>query len=409
VRTRTAAVALALAVTGCGSATTAAPLATQLVGNVETLQPGTLTAQDVSASQTAFGLSLMAHVCGKDGPNTLISPASAADALGLLDAAAAGSTAKAMARLLHLPVWGPAVVSAVHDHHDALAALGTGTGDTLRTSNRVWPAVSIHPTAAYLDDVRTAYDAQLKTLNFDKQAQRSTDTINAQVSKDTDGLIPKLFDSALDPSTTAVLTNAMVLKALWSTPFTAQQALSPFTTASDKPSKVTQMDSNTLTAYTSAAGWQASQLPYVSGTLAAVAILPPKAAKACTLPTATQLATLIGTSTGLASVTMPRLHLDQTHDLRATLASMGLPITDGDYAGLGSSDVSDVVQKDVLKVDELGTVAAAATGIAMAAASASPLTPPHRLTFDRPYLLLLEDTATHTPLFLASIGDPASS
>lgn len=31
------------------------------------------------------------------------------------------------------------------------------------------------------------------------------------------------------------------------------------------------------------------------------------------------------------------------------------------------------------------------------------------MTLDRPFLLLLEDTATHTPLFLASIGDPSTT
>ncbi|BEP16226.1 hypothetical protein acdb102_45370 [Acidothermaceae bacterium B102] len=60
-----------------------------------------------------------------------------------------------------------------------------------------------------------------------------------------------------------------------------------------------------------------------------------------------------------------------------------------------------------MTVDHRGTVAAAATGISGSATAAAP--PVHHLTFDRPYLLLLEDTATHTPLFLASIGDPSAS
>lgn len=33
--------------------------------------------------------------------------------------------------------------------------------------------------------------------------------------------------------------------------------------------------------------------------------------------------------------------------------------------------------------------------------------PPMMRTFDRPFLLLLEDTATHTPLFLARITNPS--
>lgn len=99
------------------------------------------------------------------------------------------------------------------------------------------------------------------------------------------------------------------------------------------------------------------------------------------------------------------MHLDQSHELLKTLARMGLPVR-GDYRGTGASLISAVVQKDVMSVDELGTVAAGATAVVAASASAPPR---HALTFDRPFLLLLEDTATHTPLFLASVGDPAAS
>ena len=53
-----------------------------------------------------------------------------------------------------------------------------------------------------------------------------------------------------------------------------------------------------------------------------------------------------------------------------------------------------------------GTTAAAATGVAVGTAEpAAPLT----LTFTRPFLLLLEDAATHTPLFLAQVTDPAQN
>jgi serpin B len=409
-RSRTGVVALIavapVLLAACGQSSKVAPAAalpTQLVGNVEQLQPGSLTGQDISAAQRAFGLALLSRVCGKDGPNTLISPASAADALGLLDAAAGGATATAMSKLLRLPVWGPAVVAAVHDHHATLAALSAGKGDTLRTSNRVWPTVGNPPTAGYLNDVRTAYDAQLQTVDFLHHAAAATDTINKQVGLDTDGLIPKLFDSPLDRKTVAVLTNAMVLKAHWSSPLLVQQAKSAFRTATGGRSSVLQMDSTEPSAYTAVGGWQAAQLPYVSGTMDAVAILPPTKAAACALPTTAQLARLTAASTQRTEVTLPQMHLDQQHDLLAVLTAMGLPSA-GDYSGLGGSQVTEVVQKDVMTVDQLGTVAAAATGIAVAASSESP-GPAHHLTFDRPFLLLLQDTRTHTPLFLASIGD----
>jgi serpin B len=57
-----------------------------------------------------------------------------------------------------------------------------------------------------------------------------------------------------------------------------------------------------------------------------------------------------------------------------------------------------------MDVDQLGTTAAAATGIAIGASgiAGNIVT----LNFDRPFLLMLEDTATRTPLFLARIADP---
>ena len=97
---------------------------------------------------------------------------------------------------------------------------------------------------------------------------------------------------------------------------------------------------------------------------------------------------------------MPKLKLSQTSQLTDDLAKLGLPLG-GDYSGFGTpGDISQVVQKTVLQVDERGTKAAAATGIAVATSASLPV------TVDRPYLLLIRDTATGTPLFLARISDP---
>jgi serpin B len=409
-RTRlTGAGVAAILLAGCGQSTSAAPQAipAELVGQVEQLQPGSLTGQDIAAAQQQFGLDLMAKVCGKNGPNTIVSPASAADALGLLDASAAGETAKAMASLLHLPVWSPAVVAAVHDHRVALDGLATGEGDTLRTSNRIWPAVGNSPTARYLDDVRTAYGATLQTLDYQHQPEAATDTINRQVSKDTDGLIPRLFDEPVDPSTSAVLTNAIVLKAKWQEPFLLRPTASTFSTGSG-PRQTLLMDSARPVPFAESGGWQAAQIPYVSGTLAAVAILPPPGSPACALPSAVQIKALSTSSGVLTDVALPRFHLDQAHQLLATLTAMGMP-GQGDYSGLGGTTIDQVVQKDVMTVDELGTVAAAATGISIGASAIEGVGPTRHLVLDRPFLLLLEDVATHTPLFLASVTDPSSS
>ncbi len=135
--------------------------------------------------------------------------------------------------------------------------------------------------------------------------------------------------------------------------------------------------------------------------------LPPASATGCGVPTASELAALTAPRAGqTAGVLLPKLHLSQSWpQLQDTLAAMGLPLS-GDYSGLGPGDsqISQVVQKATMDVNQMGTTAAAATGIAIGSSAEVNV---HTLDFDRPFLLILEDTATRTPLFLARIADPA--
>jgi serine protease inhibitor len=163
-----------------------------------------------------------------------------------------------------------------------------------------------------------------------------------------------------------------------------------------------------VASYRQAGGWQSATLPYAGGGLAAVALLPPARAATCAVPALSQWTALTaGTSTRAAAVQLPRLHLSQTwDDLQSPLAAMGLPLH-GDYTGLGPADsqISEVVQHDAMDVTPAGTTAASATGVAVGTAIRAPA--PLTLRFTRPFLLLLEDTTTHTPLFLALVTDPS--
>jgi serpin B len=60
-----------------------------------------------------------------------------------------------------------------------------------------------------------------------------------------------------------------------------------------------------------------------------------------------------------------------------------------------------------MKVDQKGTKAAAATGIGVT--TLARVANPSVVHFDRPFLLVLEDTATQTPLFVAHVADPTAS
>lgn len=332
--------------------------------------------------------------------NAVLSPASAALALGMLDAGARGGTRSAVDALLHLPAWSPAVVAALHEQRVALRQV-----HQVSVSNHLFEQSGVTPSQGTLDDLQTAFAADLRTVDLAGHPAAATDTINQTVRRDTHGLIPALFDAALPDTTRTVVTDAVYLHADWQTGFTTTTD-APFTTAAGRTVTAPLMSGDVTGPLRTADGWQSAALPYQGGDLEAVVLLPPAAAGIdCALPTAPAWTALTsGPSTADAGVVLPRLHLSQTHELSLALAELGLPL-DGDYTGLGAGDshIDHVVQQVVLDVDEKGTTAAAATGVSTATSARVVL---RTLTFDRPFLLLLQDTATRTPLFLARITDP---
>jgi serpin B len=401
------AVGTATALAACGTAG-ATPRVQR--GDAVPVQTGALTAGDVAAMQTAFGVDLLHAVCERaDGENLLLSPTSTAEALSLLYPAAGGQTAESFRSVLHLPAWSPDLVAALRNHTRALDGLrydgdlDDDAPDALQMSNRLWTATGLAPDPQYLDDLATAFDADVRALDFAGDPGGATDRINSTVDEDTRGIIEELFEDPLDRDTMAVLTNALHLKARWADPFTSTRS-APF----DAPSgevDVDMMSGSSGTGRTTE-GWQSVELPYRDGTLAAVAVLPPEGTDPCTVDAATlaDLQTAVPEEVGLQ---LPQLTMEQTHSLRDVLAAMGLAV-DGDFSGLGRDDlyISQVVQKTFLEVDEDGTEAAAATGVAVEEVSAA--APEQSVVFDRPFLFLLTDTETRSPLFVTVVTDPSA-
>jgi serpin B len=115
---------------------------------------------------------------------------------------------------------------------------------------------------------------------------------------------------------------------------------------------------------------------------------------------------------------LPRFKSDYSTSLKASLGALGMgsAFTAGaDFSGMvkpeslaalgGTPLLSDVVHKTALEVNEEGTEAAAATGVVVGVA-AMPPERPFRMTVDRPFVLILQDTRTGAILFLGSIVRP---
>jgi serine protease inhibitor len=424
---RVAAALLVLAVAGCGGGLIKRGPGISNAGFV-TVARGTaarVPAADprlLGAADTAFGLDLLRAWCRQQpASNIVFSPESLAAGLGLAYLGARGSTATAMARVLHLPAAsGLAVQADMRARWRALGGLNR-PGVTLASSNRVWSDPSLPPLRGYLDAVATAYDAGLSQVPLDTDPAKATQIINAAVGRDTRGHIPSLFPPDTLSSSSWVLTSALYMDAAWATAFQTSQTWSgPFSPAVNGAAKGA---ASTTTAqfmhgsgyqYATAGGWTGVRLPYRGGQLAMTALLPPAGAAGCPLPSAAGLGRLtagLGGSPGDARVALPKVNLTTHQRMSGLLTGLGMGIAFGPKADFGALSpaaqaISVVEHAATLKVGEQGTVGSAATGVGIAS-SAAPLG--RFVDFDRPYLMLVTDTASGEPLFLARVVNPAAS
>ena len=201
-------VCAALAMTSCGgSSHKAAPAGggATLVGKARSVSLGSLTPQQIGAAQTAFGLDLLAQRCtAQPHANDVLSPASAAIALSMLDAGARGSTGAACRTCCTCR---PGVRTS------SQRCTGSSSRSRAQAAPGEQPALLPGRHQAAAAGARRSRDRVRRrpaNAGLCPHAAEATDAINKHVDTDTHGLIPKLFDNPLDPETTTVLTNALV-------------------------------------------------------------------------------------------------------------------------------------------------------------------------------------------------------
>ena len=167
--------------------------------------------------------------------------------------------------------------------------------------------------------------------------------------------------------------------------------------------------------YATAGGWTAAALPYRGGRLTMTALLPRsgRVALGCQLPPAAALRTLdsaLARAGPAAAIALPKVSLVSRRDMNGLLTRLGMGIAFGglaDFAGLSprACCIALVEHAATLQVGEEGTVGSAATAVGLVPTDTQVPAGP-QIAFDRPYLMLVTDTATGEPLFLARVADP---
>lgn len=112
----------------------------------------------------------------------------------------------------------------------------------------------------------------------------------------------------------------------------------------------------------------------------------------------------------LLRLQLPRWKFRLQIELRHQLAALGMPIAfdpyRADFTGMTTDEqlyISHVLHQAFIAVDEEGTEAAAATAVVMTDMSMPLATV---LNVDRPFLFVIHDIDTATPLFIGRVSDP---
>ncbi len=415
VRVLVATALLGLVVSACGGAAAAEEIRSSAPRG--TADPAA-TAK-ASAALDAFATDLYRELAMQPG-NLVLSPYSVAVALAMTRAGAVGETAAQMDRVLHAALAGD--LDAGYNALDQALAKRPGTytvGDQslaleLATANRLWGQKGFAFEQPFLDRLASSYGAGMQIVDYVRAHEAARTTINDWVATRTHDRIRDLIpQGVLDEMTRLVLTNAIYLKASWVHKLDDAVA-SPFFRADGSPVQAQLMHLAEQLRYTKGDGYQAVELPYAGG-LAMIALVPDTGrlgAFESSLDGA-RLRTVVSALRPTAvDLRLPKFSFRTEARLAGALAALGMPLaftSDADFSAMTRQErleIAEVLHQAFIAVDEKGTEAAAATAVVMRATAAP--AEPVALRIDRPFLYIIQDTATGAVLFMGRVIDPTA-
>ncbi|KAM9290106.1 alpha-1-antichymotrypsin-like [Cariama cristata] len=341
--------------------------------------------------------------------NVFFSPLSISTAFAMLTLGARSDT---LTQILRVLSFNPHEISEneIHEGYRQLMQMVNrkNEGLQLNMGNVLFVLDRLKPQDKFLSSLRNFYEGEVYPMNF-KRADQAQVKINEYVAGRTNGKIKDLI-SNLDPLTELLLVSYIYFNAEWEKPFDPKYTKkTKFFVDGIKPVEVPMMFGMGLFkhGYDEQLSSTVVQLDYKGGA-SAFFILPDqgrmrKLEKRLSCERMSRWSTLVSKSS--VNLYLPKFTLYGTYNLKDTLYKMGIMdvFTDkADLSGITGQPqhrLSQAVHKAVIKVDETGTEAAAATGMEIV-----PMSVPTTIEFSRPFLVVI--TMRKNILFMGKIVNP---
>ncbi|HVN09617.1 MAG TPA: serpin family protein [Patescibacteria group bacterium] len=370
----------------------------------------------IARGSNSFAFDLYGALRSQPG-NLFLSPFSIETAMSMVYSGARGQTAQQMSAVLHLPADPRQAQAEFSDLLGTLQSAARTHGYQLDIADGLWAQQGYPLLPSYLESMRSAYSAEIDSVDFSRDAPAIAARINSWVAQHTHDKIKNLFaPSAFHPDMRLVLANAIYFKGSWERPFQPELTHDDTFTAPDGAKiQVHMMQQQGSFNYSDAGAYQLLELPYKGGTLVMDIFLPRKpdglAEFERTLTSDSLAASLTRLRPALVRVELPRFTMTSSFELNRELVALGMPLAfsrGADFSGMSERgrelSLSTVVHKAWVDVNEQGTEAAAATGIGVIATAVVRYTD---FRVDHPCFFLIRDLSSGAILFMGRLDRPA--
>lgn len=359
------------------------------------------------SNSNALGFKMLAEMSGKSKDNICISPLSVTTAGTMLRRGSSALSGPMLAKLLNhggqSESQATAGVQAIYS-----SLVGYRNAGVLFTANGVWSSTKWPVKKSYTDEMQSLFGAEARSMDLGQEDAHKK--VNQWVADHTNNRIKDLFEK-FDSQTCLVLANCVFFKDQWQkgghdadeiefkTGPASMKSVKAFTVGTP------DYDANSV--------FQRVTLPYKSNLMMEV-YLPEENGSPEKVLGSSEFAKAVGTEgkdSALRAI-LPKWKSEYTLPLAAYWKSHGgeFLFQQGRKLFPGIIDqeswIQQAVHKTFIQVDENGTEAAAATGIAVGTRGAPPRNLPI-VTFDRPFVYAITDPKTKTVLFVGVVKNPS--
>ncbi|KAK1677323.1 hypothetical protein QYE76_038171 [Lolium multiflorum] len=361
------------------------------------------------------------------GSNFIVSPLSIHAALALVAAGARDETLQELLGFL-----GSASLDELHDAA-WLGLVGKLNGLTQTSfACGVWADRGHELQPEFMATAASRYAATAESVDFSLEAEKARRRVNAFVEDATNGLVRDVLPpGSVDSTTVVVLANALYFKGAWAQPFDQSATFTaPFHTPDGSVVRVPFMTTGLFDFERQVAaypGFRALKLPYKidygdhhapspQAAFYMLILLPDDGGSLADLyDQAVATPEFIKSHTPADEVPAGRFMVPKfkfTFEFEASEDMQKLGVArafgGGDFLAMVSGGdglfISGVYHKAAIEVDEVGTVAAAATAVVMQQSGSAG--PPVDFVADRPFLFAIVEEKTSAVLFLGHVVNP---